>query len=371
MRIGIFGGSFDPVHNDHVAICNQFVKVANLDEVIIVPTHLSPFKSKVGASGKHRLEALRLAFANNPMVSVCDYEILQEGKSYTYKTVEYIKSIKQNCDLFFLMGADSLAGFDKWKNPDYIAKNCTIVVAGRSNYPLLPALNSFKEKFGSNIITFDFNGGISSTYVRELLKLNVCSDKYIPQSVLDYLREKGLYQGDDMYKYLISVSKPARLVHTAGVIAYSIAYAKRLGVNEESARVAALLHDVAKYLNAEDYPNCVIEKNVPKQVVHQYLGAYIAKEILNVTDEDVLNAIRYHTTGRPEMSLLEKIVCVADLLEPNRTYDEVQSLRDKINADFESGFRFCIKRLYYFILKNENQVFDLTRQANEYYNGKM
>ena len=96
----------------------------------------------------------------------------------------------------------------------------------------------------------------------------------------------------------------------------AISLAKKLGAEEIKAELSALLHDVAKYENLSNFPNFSLPSETPKDIVHQYLGEYIAKTVLEVSDNEVLTAIKYHTTGRPNMSLLEKIIYVADIIEP-------------------------------------------------------
>lgn len=132
--------------------------------------------------------------------------------------------------------------------------------------------------------------------------------------------------------------------------------------------MAALLHDVAKYLNPDDYEGFCCDKNCPPSVVHQFLGAHVAENVLGISDEEVLGAIRWHTTGRPNMSLLEKIVFVADLLEPGRTFDGVEDLRRAVERDFESGFRRCVHELLLFLQKGDGCVYQTTVETDKFFN---
>ena len=103
------------------------------------------------------------------------------------------------------------------------------------------------------------------------------------------------------------------------------------------------------------------------QVEHQFLGAYIAKNILNVTDGDVVNAIRYHTTGRENMSQLEKLIFIADLIEPSRQFDGVDAIRSEISKNFNQGFCFGVSELYKFLLLKSEPIYYLTKQCFDYY----
>ncbi|MBP5177395.1 MAG: bis(5'-nucleosyl)-tetraphosphatase (symmetrical) YqeK, partial [Clostridia bacterium] len=143
-------------------------------------------------------------------------------------------------------------------------------------------------------------------------------------------------------------------------------YAKRQKADESAAFTAAMLHDAAKYLDEKDF-GYFIPTDVPEPVKHQFLGAYIAQSVLDVGDKDVINAIRYHTTGRPAMSTLEKIIFLADLLEQGRTFPEVDELRKAVDDDFERGFKLCVSRLYDYLSASGQPVYYLTKQAKDYY----
>ncbi len=368
MRIGIFGGSFDPIHNDHYEICTKFKNSLNLDRVIVLPTHLSPFKSEFLSSPKMRKEMVEIAFSALDYVTVSDFEINSAQPSYTYKTIEWVKSQNQNAELFLLIGVDSLVNFLKWKNVEYILNNVTLTVMGRNGYNLNAEVEKFKKATNKPIFSFDFNGKISSTFVRELLKLGVMPNEYLNCKVIDYIKENNLYKGNEYYKYVANELKESRLIHTAGVIVLAEKYAKRMGEKVEKAKLAALLHDVAKYKKREDFLCVNIPQSAPESIVHQYIGAHIAKNTLNIQDENVINAIAYHSTGRPNMSTLEKIIFLADLLEEGRTYDEVVQLRLAVEKDFEKGFKLCIERLIQHVTNSGEQLFELTALANEYYN---
>ena len=348
----------------------QFKNFLGLDKVVVMPTKLSPFKSSHVTDGFHRKKMLELAFEDCPFVTVSDYELNNDTVSYTYLTVQKLKEDYPECELYILMGLDSLASFLKWRNSGYILENAILTVAGRNGYDMRAERERFKKQTGAQIHTFEYDCKISSTYVRELLFLGCSPIDFLPNKVCNYIKENQLYCGNDLHLYLQTKLKPSRLFHTAGVASTAVGYAKKLGESVDNARIAGLLHDFAKYENAENYPDCEIPSDCPNSVKHQYLGAYIAQEKLKIDNSEVLNAIRYHTTGRPNMSTLEKIVFTADLLEPSRSYDEVDYLRKLVDSDFESGFRKCLERLIVYLQKGEEKIFALTISANEYYNLK-
>ena len=134
--------------------------------------------------------------------------------------------------------------------------------------------------------------------------------------------------------------------------------------------ISALLHDCAKYVEVDDLEKYDIPKNCPKEVMHQYVGAYVAEKILNVKDEEILLAIKFHTSGRKEMTLLEKIIYTADIIEPSRKFLGVEELRLAVEKDFESGFLICIAEILEFLKKQGGDIYPLSIEACEYYKNK-
>lgn len=379
--IGIFGGSFDPVHSDHVNVCRLFYQKAKLSELLVIPAFVSPFKSEASASAEARLDMLRLAFNDFcGNVTVSGEEISRGGKSYTFQTIKNIaeRYKNQNAELYFLIGEDSALTFHTWKNPREILTRANVAIVGRGGGKLEQTA-AFFEKHNAPLnkkpLLIEANGFASSTLAREYVKLGVNAEALLGAKVSEYILKNDLYRADDKYYEFVRANvTPARLKHTAGVIYLAREYAKRLCVSEQKAALAALLHDCAKYLNYNDYEGFDLaaiaarygEKSVPSPVIHQFLGAYIAKNALGVTDEEVLFAIECHTTGAPNMTTLEKIIFIADLLEPSRDYGEVDELRAAVDDNFEQGFRLCVERIHKYLKKGDEPLF-ITDKTYEYY----
>lgn len=366
-RIGIYGGSFDPVHKDHIAICEFFAKSMRLDFVYVIPAKLSPFKKGVFANASHRYKMVCLACENHKKLIPEPFEINSEGTNYSFLTVEHLKNRHPDDSLFFLIGADSLKEFHTWKNPQEILSHATLCVAGREGCDLDEDIASFKKQFGCIPQILNIQGSCSSTVIREYLMLNLDAREFLDEKVFDYIKANLLYQADEIHSFLQKNCTKSRLVHTVGVAVTAKKYAQRLGVDKSKAFLAGILHDSAKYLRAEDYPDCKIPPNAPNSIIHQFLGAYIAENVFGITDEQILNAIKWHTTGRPNMSLLDKIVFLADLLEPSRCFPEVEILRDAVDADFERGFRLCLFELVKFLKKDDKPIYPLTEETLNYY----
>lgn len=200
MRRAVFGGSFDPVHNGHVNLVKQICGRVSLDEVIVMPARVSPFKQNAArkpVSGRQRYEMCRLAFADMPFVTVSDYEISLPEVSYTVNTLRNLRKLYPNDELFFIMGSDMLMSFEKWYRFEEILSLCTIIAASReSGQGDIKALQSQAErleKYGRVIIVPTDVYVMSSTEIYEKIKNNIDISCYVPQNVVEYILEWGLY----------------------------------------------------------------------------------------------------------------------------------------------------------------------------------
>lgn len=207
MKIGLFGGTFDPVHDEHVKIVTTAIAELNLDKVIVLPVYVSPFKDRADTSSEEdRLNMVRLAFDGIERVEVSDYEIKKAAVSYTSETVTYFKKLYKKDDLYFIMGEDSLKTFRKWNRPDVIVKNAEIVVCGRyGSYVDFDAeQNYFDLHYGKKFIKTDYEGSsVSSTKVRTYSRLNIPLGGMVPEKVGKYIKEKNLYGVNDYAEYLV------------------------------------------------------------------------------------------------------------------------------------------------------------------------
>ncbi len=366
-KIGIFGGSFSPVHSEHIKIAKGAIAELGLDELFIIPTFISPHKiSSKMPSGEHRYNMLKLAFNGVKKVTVSDYEISKGEVSYTYLTVAHFKRLYNDSTLYLIMGSDMLENFPTWKNPEFIVKNANLVLISRGGDGELnaPAIAKINELYNSAVILLNtFGEEVSSTEVRLRLKLSLPVEGLISAEVENYINSHNLYKKDKYYNYVVNALPEKRRVHTLGVILTAKKLAKKLNESEEFAELASLLHDVAKYEDINNYL-AVLPKNCPESVAHQFIGAHLAKAKLGVENECVLNAIKYHTTGRANMSTLERIVYVADLIEPFRGYKMVDYLRNVVKTlPFDEAFKICVKEVIEFLKSNGQEIYYLTEES--------
>ncbi len=197
-RIGIMGGTFNPIHNGHLLLAETAREYLKLDRVLFMPSG-NPYMKNVSSilNGELRAEMIQLAIQENPFFAISKMELEREGPTYTWETLYELRKNNPEDRFFFLMGADSLFMVESWKRPEYILKNCIIVVAVRgSNTPeqIKEMINWLTHKYQADIrILPSGNIDISSSDIRAKLK-NGNSVRYmLPDRVLTYINEKGLY----------------------------------------------------------------------------------------------------------------------------------------------------------------------------------
>lgn len=371
MKIGLFGGTFDPVHVEHVQTVVTAIKELGLDEVIVLPAYVSPFKSVASVTpSADRYNMVKLAFEGIPKVTVSDYEIKKGTVSYTSETVTHFKKLYKQDTLYFIMGEDSLGSFKNWNKPLVIVKNAEIAVVGRtgSYVDFDKEERYFKKNYGKTFIKLSFTGSaVSSTKARVYSSLKLSLEGIVPNGVERYITSKTLYGVNDYADYLKTVLTEKRLIHTANVITAALLKAKEEKLDQDRVELAATLHDSAKYLNPDDYQGFKT-KGIPKQVVHAYLGAYVMETELGITDKEVIDAVKYHTTAKADMTKLQKLIFTADMIEDAREYEGVQELRKIFYTEsIDESFKACLKEECIHLSQKGYELFVETLNAAKYY----
>ncbi len=371
-RIGILGGTFNPVHKEHINIALMACKELSLDKLFIMPTYISPHKKNPPISAEHRLNMLRLATENHPEIEVSDFEIQKGGKSYTYQTVEHFKALLNGeGEIFFICGADMLVDFKTWRYPERILSACTLAVFGRQDFyaDYEKEQDYFIKTFNKKFIRLDYVGqSDSSTKIRLYAKLGLDISGLTDKKVEDYILKNNLYIPNKYEKFITENLTKKRLRHTANVTVTALSKAKELNLDAEKVEISALLHDCAKYLLPEMFKDFSLEENLPAPVVHSFLGAYVAEKVLGITDVEVLEAIKYHTSGKAEMTTLGKLIFVADMVEEGRTYEGVEKLRELYYfSDFEGCFKECLKEEMLHLNNKNAEIYYQTINAYNYY----
>ncbi|MEG1519370.1 MAG: nicotinate-nucleotide adenylyltransferase [Clostridia bacterium] len=364
MKLGIYGGTFDPVHKEHVNIANASIEELGLDKLIVLPIGEPPHKSITDVTEKKkRLKMCELAF-DNPKIEISTYEMDKKGKSYTCETLEHFSA--DDVELYCIIGGDSLADIYTWKNPDEIFALATIVVVGREDY----AHNEYIRKYMSKIIKLKYEPkDISSTEVRIRCQFGQSIDELVSEKVVEYINEHELYsEYRKMTKKVQKMISEARYIHSMNTTICGVELAKRAGVEPQTAFIACALHDCAKGMTDYTEFKKKLKKEdmfIPEPVIHAFVASYIIKSEFGINDKDIKNAIKYHTTGRPNMSQLEKLVYVADCIEKGRVYPGVEELRQASKKNFERTFILCLNSTFSVVI--DKTMCPLTLDAIDFY----
>lgn len=198
IKKGIFGGTFDPIHNGHLYIAHEAINSIGLDKVIFMPSGNPPHKTeKMKTDANLRLKLVEMAVGGENKFSVSPYEVNSKGLSYTYKTMEYFKEIEPETDWYFITGSDCLAELDTWKSVDRILKACTLVVFYREGYnkeDLLKQKKRVEELYKTEIIFLDIKPfPVSSTEIRNRIRKHIDASSLMPSSVYNIILELKLY----------------------------------------------------------------------------------------------------------------------------------------------------------------------------------
>ena len=197
MKIAVFGGSFDPIHNGHVELSQAFVSLLSIDKVLVVPARVSPFKLRSGsADPRHRVNMCRIAFEGYDNTEVSEIELLRDGASYTCETLRELSVYYPGSELFLITGADAFLTVESWKAPQEIFRLATICALPRNNDDIrvLKEHSLMLESMGARTRILDIRvADISSTRIRELVRNGSSISGLVPAGVERYIREKGLY----------------------------------------------------------------------------------------------------------------------------------------------------------------------------------
>lgn len=382
-RIGIFGGTFNPPHLGHIQAAREALSALNLDRVLLVPTHISPHKALPADSptARQRLEMLRLAVEQVSGLAVSDLELSREGVSYTFETVTQLKKLYPRAQLVLLMGSDMFLSFLTWRHPEKIFENTELAVFYRGDKAEISAVAAQKaalEAKGAKVQLVENKVvPISSTQLRRLLAFR-CAEEFLPEGVGDYIRSHGLYhtcaqwarlEENQLERVVVSLLKPSRVNHVLGCRDTAVALARHYGANEHDASRAGILHDITKALDGplqltlcRSYGRILddFSRKYPK-TLHALTGSLVAERIFG-ENEAVVSAIRWHTTGRANMSLLEKIVYVADYMEPNRDFPGVDRLRSLAYTDLDAALKLGLEMTMVHV---ESQGSDISLESRE------
>ena len=388
-RIGIYGGTFNPPHIGHIRAGLDAVRTLGLSRLYVIPDRIAPHKEipEGSPSPEQRLQMLCLALEGEEKVSVSDMELRREGKSYTYETVEQLRSLHPEAELVLFMGTDNFLTFHEWRNPERILAEASLGVfyrGDRGEKEQIACRMSEMEAAGHTVYLVSNDVvEISSTNLRRMLTFR-CAEPFLPKGVGEYIRENDLYRVgrdckklpmDELEQVVISLLKPSRVAHVLGCRDTAVELAKRWGADETDAARAGMLHDVTKALDGplqltlcDEYGTILTDfgKKYPK-TLHALTGALVAERIFG-ENEAVVEAIRHHTTGKADMSLLEKIIYVADYMEPNRDFPGVEDLRRLAFTDLDAALKLGLEMTLEHLKRQGAEVSPESREALAFLN---
>ena len=357
-KIGIFGGSFDPVHVGHLMLAEQLREAAGLDKIIFIPAYRSPFKlGSRPADGAHRLKMLKLATKDNKAFKTADIELKNEGPSYTFDTLVKLEKKYPAARLYFIVGTDSFIELDTWYRGEELLRRFSFIAGCRKGYDNSLAeakLKEYREKYGADVSFFDIPElEISSSQIRERLKDGRSVKYIVPDPVIEYIGENGLYRDllKELEEYARAHEKPSRFEHTCGVVQEITRLSKIYGVDTYKAQIVAWFHDTYKAAGPLE---------------HGPLAAKKIQEDFGITDPEIIEAIEYHTTGKPGMCDLTKVMKLADMTEPTRDYPGVEEIRASITDDLDESLLMLMTETRRFVTSKGFTFADISNQAIAY-----
>ena len=363
MKLGIYGGTFNPPHLGHLTSARLALDALGLDELRFVPAAAPPHKAMPAdaPAPEERLAMVELAADGLLMpgrVGASDMEFTRPGKSYTADTLEQLHAQYPGAELWLLMGTDMFLTLQNWREPDVITRLAGVCTFARTASDSLEALNAQAERlrraFGAKTRVLELPRvvDVSSTRLRALLAEGE-GQQYLPPAVYGYIIRHGLYGVHWDLKRLpdrelracsYSMIRAKRIAHVQGAEEEAARLARRWGADEAHARRAAILHDCTKYLDMDGQLQLcakygIVLDDLERQAVkllHAKTGACVARDVYGVSG-DIYDAIFWHTTGKADMALLEKILYIADYMEPTRDFPGVERLRELAYQDLDAA----------------------------------
>ena len=390
-RIGIYGGTYSPPHIGHLKAAEFAIDALKLDRLLLIPTGVSPHKEmSAGASSADRLEMLRLSAAGIERAQVADMEIRREGHSYTVDTLRELNKQHPDSELVLLMGTDMFRSFLTWREPEAILSLAVLAVFCRGERGERQRIDEQKavlEAMGARVeLVENPVNAISSTDLRRMLIFG-CADPFLMPGVGDYIRTHGLYgtgknrknlSMEELEAEVVSLMNPGRVPHVLGCKDTAVELARIYGENETDAARAGLLHDITKAIDGPLQLTLCAEYGMildtfsrayPK-TLHALTGSLVAERIFG-ENENVVAAVCHHTTGRADMTLLEKIIYIADYVEPNRDFPGVEQMRALARTDLDKAVLMGLQSAVAHVRRQGQGLAPATLEALEYLQKRM
>lgn len=348
-NIILFGGSFNPIHLGHL----KMAKIASDEfdaDIFFIPSKNPVWKNDC-IDISHRIKMLELALKdfNCDRFNYSLIEAESDDTTYTIDTVNYFLNNYQFDNLYLLIGEDQVIKFHRWKSASELAKKCKIIFFPRDDSD---EINENELIYNIKRVKNSKMYHVSSTEIRNLSTLMTT------KSVIDYMVENALYSFNQL-AYIYSNKRYAHAISVAN-LAYEIAISNNIP-HPDRYYLAAIMHDVGKNIAKKTVEQIMVEnffnefETMPEFSFHQFVGMHIAKNTFNIKDVEILDAIKYHATGRKNMTLLEKVIYASDKIEPTRGFDS-KELIDSMKKDANEGFKIVLQANKEYLLEQHKDI---------------
>ncbi|MCT4469652.1 nicotinate-nucleotide adenylyltransferase [Mycoplasma sp. HS2188] len=342
MKIGLYGGSFNPIHNGHMKIAKYAYQELNLDKLIFIPASTNPFKKKQkNAPDNDRVKMIELAIEDaNENFEVSLFEIKKGGLSYTYETIRYFANKYPQDQLYFIIGSDSLPALHKWEFIEEITQTAQFVVFKRD-----------KNIDKNNIKKFNILQLNNPIYEESSTKVRRGVLDYTDEKVNSYIGENKLYASEIVHSTLSA----KRAKHSLAAAEFCAKLAKANGIGYNKGYYAGLFHDICKEIDENSSREFIAsfgldgfdKEKFPWHKLHQVAGALWVENVYKINDKDIVNAIACHTTLKlGELTKMDKILFIADKICDGRAFTGVQKLRKLALENLEEGFKEVVRVNY-------------------------
>ncbi len=378
-RTILYGGTFNPIHRGHLDICIRAREAVDGDRVLLMPAALPPHKfSGWLAPDQDRLAMCSLAGQGLGFFQVSDEELRRGGRSYTVETLRRLTAKEPEEHFWLLIGSDMFLTFTQWREWREIARMASLLVASREDgdrEELLAQQKALQKEGIDSLLLDNPPLPMSSTEIRRELR-ETGNSKKIPPEVLAYIRKRGLYLHDPedlpyLREYIRPLMTDYRYRHSLGVEKQAAYMAQRYGADVQKASLAGILHDVCKDMPKGPLLQNILESGIingidfsaSPQLIHGYAGALYLQSHMGIHDPAVIDAVRYHTTARAGMSLLETIIYLADLTSEDREYGDVALMRRLCEEDLRGAMIHALTHTVGELVKKGKPICPDTREA--------
>ena len=370
-RLGVLGGTFDPVHEGHLNLARQALACAGLDRVILLPM-ACPIHRTAEADPQTRFAMCRLAVQDEKDMDVSEAGMAPSVR-YTMDTLPVLRREYPDARLTFILGADKLPSLPYWRGADRLFAQCDFLCFPRTGVSTTEAMEKVRAA-GARVTLLPLSG---PPYSASMIRARTAQYEDAPgldRRVLCYMAQQGLYQPDFLPR-LRKMMNPRRFKHTLGVRQEAVRLADLHGIPIQRSALAGLLHDCAKGMPVPVMAQIARDNHLVEDVrmlssgamLHGPVGAWVARKEFGIRDEEVLNAIRSHTIGRPGMTPLELCIFVADATEAGREeYEGLTEIRRLADMSLPAAALKSLMLTQQYLEQSGRPFFPTARKTAQY-----